>query len=94
MIVRAANENFFPRLCVRGRKIVTIGERVDFVRRQLFKKRLGQIAKERIAQAVNALEMFEEKNELLEVCCLKFSIHAVKRMRDCMRNLRCLEVTL
>ncbi len=94
MIVRAANENFFPRLRVRGRKIVTICECVDFVRRQLFKKRLGQIAKERIPQPVDTLEMLKQEDELFEMACLQFSVHAVKGMRNRVCDLRHLQVAL
>ena len=94
MIVRAADEDFFPRLRVRRRKVVTVREFVDLLWRQLFKKSLGQVAQKRVAQAVDALEMFEEKDQLLEMFCLQFAVNAVKRMRDRMRDLRRLQVAL
>ena len=94
MIIRAADKDFAPRLRVCRRKIVTICEFVDLLRRQLLKKSLGQIAQKRVAQSVDALEMFEEKSELLEMSCFQFAIHAVKRMRDRMRDLRRLQIAL
>src|SRR5439155_20566670 len=92
VIVRTADENLFPRLRVRRRKAVTICEFVDLLRRQLLKKSLGQIAQKRVAQAVDALEMFEEKDQLLEMFCLQFAVNAAKRMRDRMCDLRRLQV--
>ena len=94
VIIRAANENLRPRFRVCRRKIVPIRKRVDLFRRQLPEKSLGQIAKKRIAQTVNALEMFEEKDELLEMMSFQFSVHAVKRVRNCVRDLRRLQVAL
>ena len=94
VVVRTSDENFLPRFRVRRRKIVAIHERVDFIRRQSLKKSLGQIAKERIAQAVDRLEMLKQKDELLEMACLEFSVHAVKRVRNCVRDLRGLQVAL
>ena len=94
MIIRAANENLFPRLRVCGRKIVPVSEVVDFAGRQLLKKSLGQVAKKRIAQTIDPLEMFKEQDDLLEMARLQFSVHAVKRMCNCVRDLRGLQVAL
>jgi len=74
--------------------MVTVCEFVDLVWRQLFEKSLGQIAQKRVAQAVDALEMFEEKDELFEMACLKLAVDAVKRMRDRVRDLRRLQIAL
>src|SRR5467141_1597316 len=38
--------------------------------------------------------MLKEKNELLEMACLKFPVHAVEGMRDCVGNLPRLQVAL
>src|SRR5437660_11279303 len=38
--------------------------------------------------------MFEEKDELFEMACLKLAVHAVKRMRDRVRDLRRLQIAL
>jgi hypothetical protein len=38
--------------------------------------------------------VFEQKNELLEVHCLEFAVHTVQRVRDCVSDLRTLEVSL
>src|SRR5207247_4209709 len=94
VIVRAADEDFFPRLRVRRRKVVTVCEFVDLLWRQLSKKSLGQVAQKRVAQAVDALEMFEEKDQLFEMFCLQFAVNAVKRMSDRMRDVRRLQVAL
>jgi hypothetical protein len=94
VVVRAANQNFFPGLRVRRRKSVTISEPVDFFRRQLVKKSLGQVAEKRVAQTVDALEMFKQKNELLEMRRFKFAVNAVQRMRHGVRDLCSLKVTL
>ena len=59
VIIGAANENLLPRFRMCRRKIVPIRKRVDLFRRQSPEKNLGQIAKERIAQTVNALEMLK-----------------------------------
>ena len=77
MIVGAAHQDFSPRLRVRGRHAVTIREHVDLLRRQLFEKCLCQITQKRVAQTVDAFEMFEQKDELLEMRCLEFAVHAV-----------------
>ena len=38
--------------------------------------------------------MFKEQDELLEMARLQFSIHAIKRMCNCVRDLRGLQVAL
>ena len=77
VIVGAAHQDFSPRLRVRRRHTVTIREHVDLLWCQLLEKSLGQIAQKRVAQTVDALKMFEQKDELLEVHCLEFAVHAV-----------------
>ena len=77
MVVGAANQDFSPRLVMRGRHTVTICDHVDLLRRQLFEKNLGQITQKRVAQTVDTFEMFEQKDELLEMRCLEFAVHAV-----------------
>ena len=59
VIVRASNENLLPRFRMCRRKIVPIRKRVDLLRRQLPEKSLGQIAKERITQSIDTLEMLK-----------------------------------
>ena len=44
MIIRAADENLFPRLHVRWRQVMAICETVDLVRRQLLEKSLSKVA--------------------------------------------------
>ena len=94
MIVRAANKNLFPCLCVRRRAIMAICELLDFFRRQLVEQRLGEIAQKCIAQTVDALEMLEKKNEHLKMTRIEFAIDTVKGMRNGMRDLGHLQVTL
>ncbi len=59
VIIGAANENLLPRFPMCRREIVPIRKRVDLLRRQLSEKSLGQIAKERITQSVDTLEMLK-----------------------------------
>ena len=94
MVVRAANKNLFPCLCVCRREIMAICEFLDFFRRQLVEQRLGQIAQKCIAQTVDALEMLEKKNEHFKMTRIEFAVDTVKGMRDGMRDLGHLQVTL
>src|SRR4029077_2516097 len=94
MIVRAANEYLLPRFRVCWRKVVTIGKLVDLLRRYLLEKSLSQLAKECVAQAIDTFEMLKEKDELLDMACLKFPVHAVEGMRDCVGNLSRLQIAL
>ena len=56
---------------------MTICDHLDLLRRQLFEKNLDQITQKRVAQTVDTFEMFEKKDELLEMPCLEFAVHAV-----------------
>ena len=60
------------------REIVAVGEFFDFLRRQ--RKRLRQLAQERIAQAVDPFEVFEEQDQPLEVRRFQLAVDAVERM--------------
>src|SRR5438270_5389765 len=82
VIVRAAGENFPPRLRMRRWQIVAVRHLLDFFRRQTGKKFARQHAQECVAQAIDSLEMFEEQEQPFEVRRLQFSIDAVKWMRD------------
>ena len=77
VVVGAAHQDFSPWLRVRRRHTVTICQHVDLLWRQLLEKSPRQLAQKRVAQTVDALEMFEQKNQLLEVHCLEFAVHAV-----------------
>ena len=55
---------------------------------------LRELAQKRIAQTVDPLEMFKQQDELLKVPGLQFSVHAVKRVCNCVGNLGALQVLL
>ena len=86
VIVRAADQDFFPRLRMRRRKIVAVRELLDLFRRELGENVPRQIAQERVAQAVDSLEMLEEQNQALEMRRVQLAIDAVERMGDRMRD--------
>ena len=44
MIIRAACENLYPRLRMRGRKVMAISKHVDLLRRQRAQKILSEFA--------------------------------------------------
>ena len=94
VIVRAGSENFLPRLRMSRRKIMFVGQLIDFLRRQLAEDIARQLAQKRVTQTVQTLEMFEEKNESLEMRRFQFAIDAVKRVGNGVNNLLALQVTL
>ncbi len=59
VIIGASNKNLLPRFRMCRGKIVSIRNRVDLFLRQLPEKSLGQIAKERITQSIDTLEMLK-----------------------------------
>ena len=71
VVIGAADQDFFPRLRMSRRKTMPIREGIDLFRCQLVEKSLGQIAQKSVAQTVDALEMFEQKDELLEMRVLR-----------------------
>ena len=76
VIIRTGGENFLPRLGMRRRKIMLVGQLIDFLWRQLTEDIARQLAQKRVTQTVQTLEMFEQKNESLEMCCLQFAVDA------------------
>jgi len=70
-------------------EIVPLRELFDLFRCQRTEEFLRKLAQERVAQAVDALEMFKEQNQPFQMGCFEFAIHAVERMRDRVRALRC-----
>ncbi len=67
MIIGAADENFPPWLHVCWQEIMAIRELLELLRSESGKDLLRQLAQERIAQSVNALEMLEEENQALQM---------------------------
>ena len=61
MIVGAADEDFLPRLGMSRRESVAVGELLDFFRREL-EGMPRELAEERVAQAIDALEVPEEQD--------------------------------
>src|SRR5260370_33621472 len=75
-------------------QIALLRELVDLLRRQRTEQFLRQLAQERVAQAVDAFEMFEKQHEPFEMRGLEFAVDAVKRMRNRVGNIRSWEITL
>ena len=94
MIVRATGEDFPPRFGVGWRQIVAVRQLVDFLRSQAGEKFAGKHAEERVSETVDSLEMFEEKDEALEMRGLQFAVDAVKRVGHRVGNALFLEITL
>src|SRR5690242_7021701 len=94
MIVRATNKDFAPRLRMRWSEVVALRELLDFLWSQRTKELLSQFAQKRIAEAVNRLEMFEQQYQSLEMGGFQFSVNAVKRMRNRVRDVRAGEISL
>src|SRR5207248_6410703 len=67
VIVGTADKNLFPGLRMGGREIVAIGEFINFFWRQFAQQFCREIAEERIAQSVDAFEMFKQQNQPLEM---------------------------
>src|SRR6266496_3399521 len=75
-------------------EIVPLRELLDLLRCQRRKELLRELAQKRVAQTVDAFEMFEEQYESLEMHGFEFAVHAVERMRDRMRYLSALQISL
>src|SRR5438477_13002675 len=75
-------------------EIVLLRELLDLLRRQRRKEFLGKFAQNRVAQAVDAFEMFEEQNEPFEMRGLEFAVDAVERMRHRMGDFAALQIAL
>ncbi len=82
MVVRAAGEDLFPRLGVRRLKVVAVRQFFDFLGGQSGEKVPGQLAQERIAQAVDAFEVLEKENQPFEVRGFELAVDAVERVGD------------
>ncbi len=86
MIVRAGDEDFFPRLLVRRRDAVAIRELVDLRRREAPERELRDLAEQPVAVSVQAFEVFEQQHEFLDVRDAEPVIDAVERVRDGVRE--------
>ena len=86
MIVRAADEDFFPRLRMSRGEVVAVGKLVEFRRRQLREDVPDEITEEGVAQPVDALEVLEQQNESLEMRGAQLAVDAVERVRNGMGN--------
>ncbi len=82
MVVGAADEDFLPRLWVGGREVVAVGELLHLRRRELAEDVPGELAQERVAEAVDALKVAEKEDEPLEMRGRELAVDAVKRVRD------------
>ena len=75
-------------------EIVAVRHLFDLLRCQAREKFAREHAEERVAQAVDSLEMFEEQNEPLEMRGFQFAVDAVERMRHRMRDGLLLQIFL
>src|SRR5467141_621371 len=75
-------------------EIVSLRELLDLFRCQRTEEFLDELAQERVAQTVDAFEMFEEQNQALEMRGFEFAVDAVKRMRDRVDNFPALQIAL
>ena len=80
VIVGTADEDFFPRLGMGRLKPVALGKLGDFFGRELCQEMLREVAKQGIAQAVDAFEMLEEQDQALQMRGRQLAIDAVKRV--------------
>src|SRR6267143_2107694 len=94
MVIRAADENFLPRFAMGRLQIVPLREFFDLLRGQRREELLRKLAQERVAQTVDGLEMFEEQNQPFEMRCVELAVDAVKRVRDRVRDLAALQISL
>ena len=75
-------------------EIVSLRELFDFLLSKRTEEFLRKLAQKGVTQAVDALEMFEEQNQPLEMRCLELAVDAVKRMCDRVRDLCALQIAL
>jgi hypothetical protein len=73
---------------------MALGQFVDLVRRERGEKALGELAQERVPQTVDALEMFEEQDQPLEMRRFQLAVDAIEGMRDGVGDVSGLEITL
>src|SRR5207237_10531434 len=86
VIIGAANENFPPRFGVSWSEIVAISELINFCRRQVAQQFGREITEQGITQAVDALKMFEKKDQPFQMRSGKLAVDAVEWMRNSVRN--------
>src|SRR5207244_13037391 len=86
VVFGAADEKLFPRLGVSRSNIVVIGKLINFCRRQFAQQFGREIAEERIAQAIDAFKMFEEKDQPFQMCGGELAVDTVERVGNGMRN--------
>src|SRR6266513_5677059 len=75
-------------------EIVSLRELLNLFRYQRTEKFLDELAQKRVAQTVDAFEMFEEQNQPLEMRGFEFAVDAVERMRDRMGDFAALQISL
>src|SRR5215472_9132815 len=79
---------------MRRPEIVALGQLVDLLRRERSEQLWHELAQKRVAQAVDAFEMFKEQDEPFEMRRFQFSVYAVERMRDRVRDFSALQIAL
>src|SRR5262245_56543344 len=86
VIVRTCRKDFAPRLRMGGSEALAIRESQNDLRRQRSQNEPRRIAQERITQPVDALEMLEQEDELLNMIRSQVAIFIVERVRDGMAD--------
>src|SRR5262245_2016009 len=94
VIVGAADQDFFPRLGMRGSKLVPLRKRLDFFWCQLPEQLTRQIAQQSVPESINPFEMFEQQDEPLEMRRREATIDTIKWVRHGVCNRAPLEIAL
>ena len=76
MVVGAGGEDLDPGLAMGGREALIGGEFLDFCGGEAAEESLEEVAEEGVAQAIEALEMAEEKQEALDMLAREISRRA------------------
>ena len=92
-VIGSAGEGFLPRFIPERFKFSPGGKALDISRRQSRQGELGRVSKQRIAQAIDRLEVTEKQDEPFPMLDRKTLVHRPERMRHGMRDVLGFEVT-
>ncbi len=91
-IIRSTGEGFLPRFIPERLEFSPGSKALDISRRQSRQGELGRVSEQRIAQAIDRLEVTEKQNEPFPMLDRKTLVHRPERMRHGMRDVLGLEV--
>ena len=86
MVVRAADQDLFPRFGMSWCEIMPVGELINLGRGQATEQFDCELAEQGVAQTVASLEVLKKKDQPLEVRGLELAIDAVERVGDRVRD--------